>query len=432
MGACLLWRSKFRSVALFLCTGLLMGCVMKSLFLSLDFARGVAASLRAFAFGIGVGLLGCALGAESAFAQQQIMVNTPAQKFKAVKLMDGLHTPWALAFLPDGKALLAERSGNLLVLHPGAADGAWSVLGRVSGLPANVAVGGQGGLLDVALHPQFRQNRWVYLSYVGRDARGLVGTELLRARLSEAGPLWSLTQSKTIFQMRPKTATGVHFGGRIVFDRAGMVYLTLGDRGEMERAQKPGDHAGSVIRLYSDGRVPLSNPWYGGRNGYLPEKFDLGHRNMQGAALHPRTGQLWTHEHGPKGGDEINIIGRGRNYGWPVITYGIDYSGAPLGEGVAKPGMEQPLYKWVPSIAPSGMAFYTGAALAGWVDNLFVGALAGQALVRLRLGQSNEVLEEERLLQNQIGRIRDVRQGPDGLLYLLTDADPGQLWRLQP
>ncbi|MDH4324553.1 MAG: PQQ-dependent sugar dehydrogenase, partial [Betaproteobacteria bacterium] len=228
-----------------------------------------------------------------------------------------------------------------------------------------------------------------------------------------------------------KGTTGRHFGSRLVFDRQGYLYITLGDRGEMERAQLPGDHAGSVIRLHDDGRVPDDNPFVG-RPGWKPEKYTLGNRNQQGAALHPQTGVLWTHEHGPQGGDEVNVIRAGANYGWPVITYGVQYViGTQIGEGTHKPGMEQPLHKWVPSIAPSGMAFYSGDKFPKWRGDLFVGALKAQLLVRLEL-DGEKVVREERLLQGALGRIRDVRAGPDGFIYLLTDESRAALARLEP
>jgi glucose/arabinose dehydrogenase len=216
-----------------------------------------------------------------------------------------------------------------------------------------------------------------------------------------------------------------------VFDRAGYLYLTLGERGEKDRAQRPDNHHGSVIRLHDDGRVPADNP-FAGKAGWKPEKLDLGHRNQQGAALHPRTGVLWTHEHGPQGGDEVNIIRAGVNYGWPVITYGVNYGiGTKIGEGTHKEGMAQPLYYWVPSIAPSGMAFYTGDKFPKWKGDLFVGSLKFELLVRLKL-DGEKVVKEERLIKGAIGRIRDVRAGPDGFLYLLTDESKGVLARLEP
>jgi glucose/arabinose dehydrogenase len=240
-----------------------------------------------------------------------------------------------------------------------------------------------------------------------------------------------MTGVQVLFSMTPKTRSGHHFGGRIVFDRQGMVYLTLGDRGEKDRAQIPGDHAGSVIRLHDDGRVPADNPFVR-QSGARPEKWTLGNRNIQGAALHPLTGLLWTHEHGPQGGDEINVMRAGRNYGWPVITHGVNYGiGTAIGEGKSKPGMEQPLHVWTPSVAPSGMTFVGGDRFPSWRGNLLVGALRGQMLLRLELSEER-VIREERLLQGQIGRIRDVRMGPDGLIYLLTDDAAGALLRLEP
>mgnify|MGYP001296074852 FL=1 len=341
--------------------------------------------------------------------------------FRTVVLTENLEHPWSLAFLPDGRMLVSERSGRLrLISAKGELDPK-----PVAGVPPVAAVG-QGGLLDVALHPEFAKNGWVYLSYAG-PGQGGQGTEVARGRLVGH----ALRDLQVLFRMQPKTNTGHHFGSRLVFDRQGMLYITLGDRGEKERAQRLDDHAGSVIRLHDDGRVPASNPFVG-REGALPEKFTLGNRNMQGAALHPQTGELWTHEHGPQGGDEINIIRAGVNYGWPVITYGRNYGiGTQIGEGTTKSGMAQPLWQWTPSIAPSGMAFYTGERFPQWRGNLFVGALRGEMLVRLEL-DGDKVRREERLLVGAVGRIRDVRVGPDGLIYLLTDSDNGRLIRLEP
>ncbi|HVL34881.1 MAG TPA: PQQ-dependent sugar dehydrogenase [Burkholderiales bacterium] len=340
--------------------------------------------------------------------------------FRLVRVVEGLQQPWSLAFLPDGAMLVTEKAGRLRLIRDGRLDPQ-----PIEGLPA-VAVHGQGGLHDVVLHPRFAENRLVYLAYAARGEDGF-GTELARGRL--AGH--RLEAVEVLFRQSPKGSRGQHFGGRIVFDRDGFVYLTLGDRGEMARAQRPDDHAGSVIRLHDDGRVPADNPFVA-RAGWKPEKFTLGQRNIQGAALHPRTGALWTHEHGPQGGDEINIVRAGANYGWPVITYGVNYGiGTRIGEGTHKAGMEQPLHHWTPSIAPSGMAFYTGTRFARWQGSLFVGALRGEMLVRLEL-DGERVVKEERLLQGAIGRVRDVRVGPDGLVYLLTDDRHGVLARLEP
>ncbi len=352
---------------------------------------------------------------------------TPAQtmksgehEFRVVNVVENLEYPWGLAFLPDGRMLVTERPGRLRIVKDGRLEPQ-----AVAGVP-QVASYGQGGLLDVALHPRFAENGLVYLSYAARGSDG-VGTEVARGTLTGG----RLENVQVIFRQQPKGNTGRHFGSRLVFDRAGFLYITLGDRGEQERAQRPDDHAGSVIRLHDDGRVPADNPFVG-KAGWKPEKFTLGNRNMQGAALHPQTGLLWTHEHGPQGGDEVNVIRAGANYGWPVITYGANYgTGTKIGEGTAKPGMAQPLHYWVPSIAPSGMAFYTGDKFPRWRGDLFVGALRDQMLVRLKL-DGEKVVREERLLKGWRGRIRDVRSGPDGYIYLLTDEAAGVLARLEP
>ena len=352
--------------------------------------------------------------------QADEIINAGTEKIRINVLTDKLNAPWSMAFLPDGRILVTEKSGQLRMIENG------KLLPQaIAGAP-KVVDSGQGGLLDVALHPQYAQNGWLYLSYSARGTDG-VGTEVMRAKLQGM----SLTASEIVFSQTPKISGGNHFGSRIVFDDKGHVYLTLGDRGDMPRAQKLDDHAGSVIRLHDDGRVPRDNPFVG-RAGAKPEKFTLGNRNMQGAAMHPQTGELWTHEHGPQGGDEINIMRAGRNYGWPVITYGVNYGfGTKIGEGSAKPGMEQPLHVWVPSIAPSGMAFYTGDKFPNWKGNLLVGALRDEMLVRLELN-GEKVVREERMLKDQIGRIRDVRVGPDGLVYLLTDERDGVVVRLEP
>ena len=371
------------------------------IFRALSFLTGLTASLFA-----------CAQAADT--------VKSGEHEFRVVTVVEGLEHPWGLAFLPDGRMLVTERAGRLRIIRDGKLEPQ-----AVTGLP-QIAQHGQGGLLDVALHPRFAENGLVYLSYAARGSDG-VGTEVARGKFAGS----RLENVQVIFRQQPKGGTGNHFGSRLVFDRAGLLYITLGDRGEMERAQKPGDHAGSVIRLHDDGRVPADNPFVG-KAGWKPEKYTLGNRNMQGAALHPQTGMLWTHEHGPRGGDEVNVIRAGVNYGWPVITYGANYvTGTKIGEGTAKPGMAQPLHYWVPSIAPSGMAFYSGDKFPRWRGDLFVGALKDQMLVRLRL-DGEKVVREERLLKGRLGRIRDVRVGPDGYVYLLTDEAAGVLARLEP
>jgi glucose/arabinose dehydrogenase len=357
-----------------------------------------------------------------AWAQdKQQLIHSEKQFFRIVPLLAGLENPWSIAFLPDGRMLVTERAGRLrLVSQDFKLDPT-----PIEGLPEVIA-NGQGGLFDVVLHPQHAQNGWIYWAYNAPGAGGW-GTALARGKLQGQ----RMTEVQVLFSMQPKTRSAHHFGGRIVFDAAGMVYLTLGDRGDKDRAQKLNDHAGSVIRLHDDGRVPNDNPFVK-RAGALPEKWTLGHRNMQGAAINPQTGELWTHEHGPQGGDEVNVIRPGLNYGWPVVTYGVNYGvGTKIGEGQFKPGMVQPLQVWIPSIAPSGMAFVSGSQFPQWQGSLLVGALRGQMLVRLTL-EGDKVLSEERLFQGRPGRIRDVRMGPDGLVYLLTDDPQGALLRLEP
>ncbi len=349
------------------------------------------------------------------------VITSEKHNFRLATLVSGLENPWSVAFLPDGRMLVTERAGRLRLVGP---DFRLDPK-PIEGLPESVERG-QGGLFDVVLHPQYAQNGWIYWAYNAPGPDGW-GTALARGKLQGQ----RMTSVQVLFSMLPKTRSSQHFGGRIVFDKAGMLYLTLGDRGDKDRAQKLDDHAGSVIRLQDDGRVPADNPFIN-RAGALPEKWTLGNRNMQGATLHPQTGELWTHEHGPQGGDEVNVMRPGLNYGWPVITYGVNYGlGTRIGEGQAKPGMVQPLYKWVPSIAPSGMAFVNGSQFPQWQGDLLVGALRGQMLVRLVL-DGEKVMREERLLQGRAGRIRDVRMGPDGLVYLLSDGSDGALMRLEP
>jgi glucose/arabinose dehydrogenase len=316
--------------------------------------------------------------------------------------------------------IVTERPGRVRIVGR---DGTLSP--PLANVPA-VQARGQGGLLDVALDPAFAQNRTIYLSY-SEPGQGGAGTAVARARLGEG----RLDDVRVMFRQQPKVSGGSHFGSRLVFARDGALFVTLGDRySQRDRAQDLSTHFGKIVRIRSDGSAPADNPFIG-RADALPEIWSYGHRNVQGAALHPDTGVLWTHEHGARGGDEINVSERGRNYGWPVITHGVDYNGSKIGEGRAKPGMEQPLYYWDPSIAPSGMAFYTGAAFPAWRGSLFIGSLKFGLLVRIAL-DGTRVVEEERLLQGLGERIRDVRQGPDGLLYLLTDSPDGRVLRLEP
>ncbi|KPH79085.1 PQQ-dependent sugar dehydrogenase [Bosea vaviloviae] len=360
-----------------------------------------------------------ALAAAAPAAAQQRFASS-AGELSVETVASGLENPWGLAFLPDGRMLVTERPGRLRLVG---ADGRLSV--PITGVP-NVAGRGQGGLLDVVLDPGFAQNRTIYLSFSEPRAGGN-GTSVARARLNERGT--ALEGTKVIFQQMPAINSSMHFGSRLVFDRTGALFVTVGDRySQRDQAQNPGNHIGKLMRIRPEGGAPEDNPKVA---GWQPEIWSIGHRNVQGAALHPETGQLWTAEHGARGGDEVNTPKAGRNYGWPVITYGIDYSGAKIGEGTTKAGMEQPLFYWDPSIAPSGAAFYTGAAWPAWKNSLFVGALAGQMLVRLST-EGETVTGQERLLEGLGLRIRDVRQGPDGFLYLLSDAADGKVLRVRP
>ncbi|WP_287814048.1 PQQ-dependent sugar dehydrogenase [Pseudomonas sp.] len=338
-------------------------------------------------------------------------------------VVQGLHHPWALAFLPDHTGyLVTERPGTLRVVSP---EGKLSA--PVSGGPA-VWAHGQGGLLDVALSPQFREDRLVYLSFAEAGPDGKAGTAVGRGRLSD--DLTHLDNFTVIFRQQPKLSTGEHFGSRLVFDRDGYLFIALGENNRRPTAQDLSKLQGKVVRLFPDGRVPDDNPFVG-QKGARPEIWSYGHRNQQGAALNPWTGTLWTHEHGPRGGDEINVIERGQNYGWPRATHGIDYSGVPIAEakGTSLAGVKDPVFFWPKSPAISGMAFYDADRFKAWQHDLFIGALSDQALIRLTF-EGDKVNHEERLLGELKSRIRDVRQGPDGYLYVLTDADDGQLLRV--
>ncbi len=334
-----------------------------------------------------------------------------------------LDHPWALAFLPDGRILVTERPGRMRLI---AKDGTLSP--PLGGVP-KVFASGQGGLHDVVLDRSFAQNHTVYLCYAEPvDGRGR--TALARARLVDEGTP-RLDALQVIFRQAGPLSSGNHFGCRIVQTADDNLFLTTGDHfTTRDQAQNLGDDLGKIIRIRPDGSVPPDNPFVG-RAGAKPEIWSYGHRNAQGLVLDPATGKLWEHEHGPRGGDEVNIIEKGKNYGWPVIGYGIDYSGAKIHESTHKPGMEQPLKYWVPSIAPSGMTFYTGDLFAAWRGSLFLGALVSQVLVRLEI-DGDKVVKEERLLQQLRERVRDVRQGPDGALWLATDNSSGRILRLAP
>jgi len=366
-----------------------------------------------------------------AFAGVAGFSHAQSQGMRLEVVASGLQNPWAVAFLPQGRFLVTERPGRMRVVE---ADGR---LGPpLPGLPA-IDAGGQGGLLDVVADSEVAANRRVYFCYSEAAASGGNSTALASATLAADNS--RLEDVKVIFGQKPKFASSAHFGCRIVEGRKdgkpdGTLFLTLGDRySRMQDAQKLDNHHGKVVRIHKDGSVPRDNPFVG-RTGALPEIWSYGHRNMQGATLSP-DGSYWTHEHGPQGGDEINLPQPGRNYGWPVITYGENYGGGKMGEGIsAKPGMEQPLHHWVPSIAPSGMAFLSSDKYGKtWQGNLFVGSLKFGYLNRIELEQpfKGKVVREHKLLEGG-GRVRDVRQGPDGLLYVLTDSPQGRLLRLQP
>jgi glucose/arabinose dehydrogenase len=341
---------------------------------------------------------------------------------RAQTVARGLEHPWALAFLPDGRMLVTEKAGRLRLV-----DSTGRVSPAIAGVPAVVAMG-QGGLLDVAVAPDFARTRLVFLTFSERGEDG-TGTAVARGRLDETAT--ALEDVRVIFRQTPKVRSGGHYGSRIVFDRQGRLFVTLGDRfNQRDRAQDLDSGIGKVVRIDAEGRAPSDNPFVR-REGALPVVWSLGHRNVQAAALDPATGELWTVEHGAGGGDELNNPRAGRNYGWPVITYGKDYSGARIGEGVSREGMEQPVYYWDPVIAPSGMTFYSGDAFPGWKGSILIGGLATKALVRLVL-ENGRVVREERYLGEVGERIRDVQQGPDGLVYVVTDSPQGQVLRLQP
>ncbi|MFJ4056239.1 PQQ-dependent sugar dehydrogenase [Pseudomonas sp. NPDC089743] len=336
---------------------------------------------------------------------------------------DGLRNPWALAFLPGGKDMLVtERSGNLRVVN---AEG--KVGPPISGVP-NVWAEGQGGLLDVVLSPEFAQDRTIYLSYAEEGSDGKAGTAVGRGQLSQDRA--RLENFEVIFRQQPKLSVGNHFGSRLVFDRNGYLFVALGENNQRATSQDLDKLQGKVVRILPDGEVPKDNPFVG-KDGVRPEIWSFGHRNQQGAALNPWTGKLWTHEHGPRGGDEINIPQAGKNYGWPIATHGINYSLLPIPEakGEHVDGMVDPHHVWEKSPGISGMAFYDSPTFKAWDHNLFIGALATQELIRLQL-DGDKVVHEERLLGDLKTRIRDVRVGPDGYLYVLTDEKDGMLLKV--
>ncbi|MBT8305828.1 MAG: PQQ-dependent sugar dehydrogenase [Maribacter sp.] len=342
--------------------------------------------------------------------QSENQVNTPSEEtFSAELFIDELQIPWGMAFLPDGSMLITEKAGTLLHFKNGKKT-------TISNVPA-VYTRGQGGFLDIVPHPDFSNNGWIYFTYASEEGEGKGGhTALMRAKIRDN----SLYDKELLYKASPNTTKGQHFGSRITFDNAGYLYFSIGERGARDvNPQDITKDGGKIYRLNDDGSIPEDNPFVG-RDGAKEAIYSYGHRNPQGLVTHPETGEIWTHEHGPKGGDEINIIEKGANYGWPIITYGINYSGTPITDKTEMEGMMQPIHYWVPSIAPSGMAFVTSDKYKGWKGSLLAGSLSFQYLERLTL-DGNKVTNREKLLSD-MGRVRDVRQGPDGLIYVAIEG----------
>jgi aldose sugar dehydrogenase len=368
-------------------------------------------------------LVACAWTMDGVRAEAPRSPTPPSREgtVKVATVAGGLEHPWGLAFLPDGRMLVTERPGRLRLV-----DRQGRLSEPLAGVPT-VLARGQGGLLDVAIDPHFAANRLVYLSYAEPGDKGTAGTAVARGRLADN----RLDKVEVIYRQQPKVKGGNHFGSRLVFAPDGALFITQGDRYDYkQQAQDLSSGLGKIVRIRPDGSIPRDNPFVG-RDGARPEIWSYGHRNIQAAALHPDTGQLWTVEHGARGGDELNHPEAGKNYGWPVITYGVDYDGTKIGEGTAKAGMEQPVYYWDPVIAPSGMAFYSGSLFPEWKGAVLVGSLKPGLLVRLTL-KDGKVVQEDRYLGDLGERIRDVRQAPDGSIYLLTDSDDGRILRLSP
>lgn len=347
-------------------------------------------------------------------------ITTKSQNITVREIVTGLEYPWGMAFIDENTILVTEREGRLRIIRDGKLDPT-----PISGLPENLYVAGQGGMLDVALHPDFKNNNLVYFSYAG-SGEGGANTEVARGTLNHN----TLENVETIFRADPKTGGASHYGSRLLFLADGTLFITLGERyNHMDQAQSTANHHGTTIRINDDGSIPEDNPFIG-EEGAKPEIYTYGHRNAQGVIQHPETGEIWMHEHGPRGGDEVNILKAGANYGWPAITYGIDYSGLKISDKTHLPGMEQPVIHWTPSIAPCGMAYYNGDKFPNWRGNIFVGALAKTHLRRLII-EDDQVIEQEVLLDG-FGRVRDVESGPDGYLYILKDSFDGGLYRLEP
>lgn len=357
------------------------------------------------------------------------LTRAPAAKsdvaFSTVTVASGLNHPWGLRFLPDGRLIVTERVGRLRLISK---DG--RLLPPVFGVPKVLNNSGQAGLFDVELDPEFAKNRTLYLAYYERRRDDGEGLSVARARLSDEDEP-HLQDLKVIFRAKPETGRPINLGGRLVAASDGTLFVSVGDRfNERDKAQDLLADNGKIVRIATDGSIPKDNPFVN-RKGALPEIWSYGHRNTEGMAIRPSDGSLWEVEHGAQGGDEVNIVHRGHNYGWPVITYGVDYSGEKIGVGTQKAGMEQPVYYWDPSIAPSGMTFYTGDLFPQWKGNLFIGALKFKQVRRLVL-QGDRIVGEETLLKDLGERIRDIRQGPDGALYILTDNSRGRILKLVP
>lgn len=342
---------------------------------------------------------------------------TEATAFTVEKVAGDLAHPWAIEFLPSGDALVTERPGRMWLFEDGERT-------EITGLPSIAAVG-QGGLLDLEIDPAFDMNSYIYYSYVGAEGGGY-GTMVDRARLVGS----ELRDRITIFRMEPFVGGGRHFGSRLSIDAEGHLLVTIGERGRQDPAQDTSNHMGTTVRVATDGSIPPDNPFVDDPS--IPDEiYSYGHRNAQGMVVDPRNGRIWQHEHGPRGGDEVNIVEPGVNYGWPIITYGRAYSGLPMGEGSEKEGMAQPVIHWTPSIAPSGMEIYLGDLFPEWRGDIFVGALAGTHLRRLDV-EGTDIVAQTRMLDGTHGRIRDVAEGPDGALWFLTDDQNGGMYRIVP
>ena len=351
------------------------------------------------------------------------IIKTKFYNLEAETLLTGLKHPWCVAFLPDGAFFITEREGNLILV-----DSFFRIKKKISLDSIPIYARGQGGLFDIAIDNNFNENSFVYISYNGQSGNGSWGTEVIRATFLND----RLSDITVLFKMQPKSRSNHHFGGRIVLNKQDELFLTLGDRGKKDEAQLLSSHHGSIVRINTNETILKNNPLEADKQQFtkFSEIFSFGHRNVQGIAIHPATSEIWAHEHGPQGGDELNLIQSGKNYGWPVITYGVNYViGTKIGEGTKKRGMEQPIFTWIPSIGTSGLTFISGNTFTKWDNNLLIGGLKNGHLVRVAL-KENRILEYEEIIQNRFGRIRDVRIGKDGNIYLLTDESNGKLIRL--